>query len=327
LFVGNIEAKESIMADDYYQILGVNKTAGKDEIKKAYKKLAMKFHPDRNKGDKQAEEKFKKIAEAYAVLSDEQKRKQYDNFGAEGFSNRYSQEDIFRGFDFGNIFEEFGMGGDMFSNFFGSAKKTGRGSPFSFNFAGAEDPFGRERAQSRKTANPSRNLDRELELKITFEESIIGGKKTISFNTGGGMDRIIITIPPGIEEGKKLKVKGKGSVDPLSGRQGDLFCRIVILPHPDFKREGNDLVIEKEVALTDLVLGGKIDITTLDDARIELKIPPLTRNNSFLRIKGKGVANIRGIPGNLLVKLQAKLPDKLDSKQRELFEELAKTGL
>ncbi len=316
------------MAEDYYKVLGVAKSATKADIKKAYKKLAMKFHPDKNKGDKQAEEKFKRINEAYAVLSDDNKRKQYDNFGAEGFSNRFSQEDIFRGFDFGNIFEEFGLGGDLFSTILGGGRnKSGKGSPFSFNFGGGGgSPFGKQ-PYSGEAGHKSSNVDREVELRLTFEEAIIGGKKSISLNSGAGMDRIIISIPSGIGEGKKLKVKGKGNIDQMTGRRGDLFCRISISPHPYFKREGNDLIVEKEVNLTDLVLGGKVDVTTLDNVRIELKIPPLTRNNSFLRIKGKGVASARGIPGNLLVRLSAKLPEELDDKQRGLFEKLAKTGL
>ncbi|NQU64087.1 MAG: J domain-containing protein, partial [SAR324 cluster bacterium] len=122
------------MAKDYYKILGVQKDANKAEIKKMYKTLALKYHPDKNKGDKASEEKFKKISEAYAVLSDDEKRKQYDQFGSEGFSNRYSQEDIFKGFDVGNLFEEFGIGNNIFSSFFGgSGGQSGRMSGFSFN--------------------------------------------------------------------------------------------------------------------------------------------------------------------------------------------------
>ena len=314
------------MAEDYYRVLGVKKEATKEEIKKAYKKLAMKFHPDKNKGNKASEEKFKTINEAYAVLSDEGKRKQYDNFGAEGFSNRFSQEDIFKGFDAGNIFDEFGFGGDLFSSFFGGGQKSRGGSAQSFNFGGG-NPFGGGQSQGNRSSARSRNYDRELELKLTLEEAIVGGKKSISFNAGVGMDHIMIAIPPGIEEGKKLKVKGKGSIDSQTGQRGDLFCKITIAPHPLFKREGNDLVTEKEVKLTELILGGAVNVTTLDSVHIELKIPPLSRNNSFLRIKGKGVATARGIPGNLLVKLSAKMPEQLTDKQKSLFEKLAKTGL
>jgi len=312
------------MAEDYYKVLGVEKTARKEEIKKAYKKLAMKYHPDKNKGDKQAEDRFKKIAEAYAVLSDEEKRKQYDQFGAEGFSNRYSQEDIFRGFDVNDLFGEFGFGENIFSTLFGGGRQSGKGSTFSFDFG--NNGFSRGSGPRQSRPRQARR-DTELALELTLEEAVIGGKKTISFDAGSGVDKIILAIPAGIEAGKKLKVKGKGQVDPLTGQRGDLFCRISIAPHPRFKREGNDLMLEAEVRLSELVLGGSINIQTLDHKGIDLKIPPLTKNNSLLRVKGKGVAGDGKEPGNLLVRLSAKLPEKLTAKQKELFIALAETGL
>ncbi|MBU2645191.1 DnaJ domain-containing protein [bacterium] len=311
------------MAEDYYTTLGVQKNASKEEIKKAYKKLAMKYHPDKNKGDKASEERFKKISEAYAVLSDNEKKKQYDQFGAEGFSNRYSQEDIFKGFDIGSIFEEFGFGNNIFTTFSGGGgRKSARrrsGVPFDFEnglFSGSSG-----------SGVPREPQKTELELSLTLEEAVIGGKKTVSFNTGSGVDKIILAIPPGIEAGKKLKVKGKGLSDPYTGQRGDLYCRIVIEPHPVFKREGSDLIMEKEVKLTDLVLGATINISTLDKKHIELKIPANSKNSSLLRIKGKGVPNSKGGPGNLLIRLSAILPEKLTPKQKELFKELSKTGL
>ncbi len=314
------------MTTDYYEVLGVKKNATKAEMKKAYKKLAMKYHPDRNKGKKQAEEKFKKINEAYAVLSDDNKRKQYDQFGAEGFSNRFSQEDIFSNFDFGSVFEEFGFGGDVFSNIFGGGQRGGK--PQSFSFSQGGNPFGQRRAQrgpKRASAAP-RNLDKEIELKLTLEEAVTGGKKTISFDSGSGMDRIMIVVPPGIEDGKKLKVQGKGMMDPM-GRRGNLYCKISVIPHKVFSRKGKDLIIEKNIKLTDLVLGGSIDITTIDGKKIELKIPPHTKNNSFLRIKDKGVPTPSGSSGNLLIHLLALLPENLSEEQKELFEKLVETGL
>ncbi|MBU3916431.1 DnaJ domain-containing protein [bacterium] len=311
------------MTTDYYEVLEIKKNATKAEIKKAYKKMAMKYHPDRNKGEKQAEEKFKKINEAYAVLSDDTKRKQYDQFGAEGFSNRFSQDDIFSSFDFGSVFEEFGIGGDIFSNIFGGGKKGGK--PQSFSFSQGGNPFGQRQAPKRPSA-PPQNLDTEVELKLTLEEAIIGGKKTIAFDGGSGMDRIMIVIPPGIEDGKKLKVKGKGMMDSM-GRRGNLYCKISITPHKVFSRKGKDLIIERNVKLTELVLGGSIDIKTIDDKKIELRIPPHSKNNSFLRIKDKGVPSSSGASGNLLIHLSAILPENLSEEQKELFEKLAETGL
>lgn len=311
------------MAEDYYQTLGVSRDASKEEIKKAYKKLALKYHPDKNKGDKTSEDKFKKISEAYAVLSDDEKKRQYDQFGAEGFSNRYSQEDIFKGFDIGSIFEEFGFGNDIFSSIFGNAgRRTGRqSSGFSFEFG--NNPFG----AAGGGGMPREPQKAELLLELTLEEAVIGGKKTVSFNTESGVDKINLAIPPGIEAGKKLKVKGKGVVDPFSGQRGDLYCKIAIAPHPVFKREGDDLIMEKPVRLTELVLGGTVTITTLDKKQIELKIPPNSKNNATLRVKGKGVPKNSGSPGNLLVRLTAVLPGSLTDRQRELFEELAETGI
>jgi len=314
------------MAEDYYQTLGLSKGASKAEIKKSYKKLAMKYHPDKNKGDKSSEEKFKKISEAYAVLSDDEKRVQYDQFGAEGFSNRYSQEDIFKGFDIGNMFEEFGFGDNIFSSFFGGGgRRPGRqASNHSFNFGNGSFQ-GNTRPGS--SARPQKQQKTELELTLTLEEAVIGGKKTVSFSTESGVDKINLAIPPGIEQGKKLKVKGKGVVDPYTGQRGDLYCKINISPHPLFKRDGDDLIMEKEIKLTDLVLGATVNITTLDNKRIELKVPPHSKNNTMLRIKGKGVAKNKGSDGNLLVRLSAALPEKLTPRQQELFEELSQTGL
>ncbi len=316
------------MAEDYYQILNVAKNATKEEIKRAYKKLALKYHPDKHRGDKRFEEKFKKINEAYAVLGDEEKKRQYDQFGAEGFSHRFSQEDIFKGFDIGNIFNEFGFGGDnIFSSIFGG--NGGKKSSFSFSFGGA--PFrsgGGDYARPRRRAHrKEKNQDTEIALPLTFEESVNGGKKTVSFNSGNGIDKIMLAIPKGIEDGKKLKVKGKGAADPLTGERGDLYCRVSVQPHKLFKREGNDLTMEKEVRLSDLVLGGKVGITTLDGKKIELIIPPLTQNNAFLRIKARGVHTKNQPPGNLFVRLSVKLPETLSDEQKRLFRQLREAGL
>ncbi len=317
------------MAEDYYQLLGVSKSAAKDEIKKAFRKLAMKYHPDHNKGNKQAEEKFKKINEAYAVLSNDEKRKQYDMFGAEGFSKRYSREDIFRGFDIGSIFKEFGFG-DMsgqsfFSDIFGGGKGFRGGSGYS---RGSRDPFGDGGMGGFPggggTPPPQRA---ETELSITLEEVVSGAKKRVSLDTGQGIESIEITIPKGIEEGQQLRLKGKGPRD-FSGRRGDLYCKITIAPHPVFQRKGSDLIVEKEVRLTEMILGGKIRVNTIDNQQIDLKIPPHSKNNCMMRIKGKGIPGSKGKPdGNLLVRLQALLPAHLDETQKKLFEELAKTGV
>lgn len=311
------------MAEDYYKLLGVNKSATKDEIKKAFRKLAMKYHPDKNKDDKAAEEKFKKINEAYAVLSNDEKRKQYDMFGAEGFSRRFSQEDIFRGFDFNSVFSEFGIGdlfgggggGSFFSNLFGGRRRPGgRGGFGQQNFHGRSRP-----AEPRAV---------ETELHISLEDVILGAKKRVSIDTGSGVEVVDISIPRGIESGKKLRLKGKGPMDPYSNRRGDLLCKLIVDPHPGFQQRGMDLIVDREVKLSEMVLGGKVRITTVDRKEIELKVPPHSKNGSLLRIKGKGIPGRGSIgDGNLLVRLHAKLPSTLDETQKKLFEELAKTGL
>jgi curved DNA-binding protein len=308
------------MAEDYYRVLGVSKKASKDEIKKAFRKLALKYHPDQNKDNKEAEEKFKKINEAYAVLSNDEKRKQYDMFGAEGFSKRFSREDIFRGFDFNGTFREFGIGDlfgrGFFSDMFGGGRRSRGRSSSSFGF---QDPFGGG------TPPPQRA---ETELQVSLEDVVFGAKKRVNLDTGSGVETIEISIPKGIEDGQKMRLKGKGPMDPFSGQRGDLYCKITISPHPVFKRKGNDLITEKEVKLTEMVLGGKIRITTMDNQQIDLKIPLNSKNNCTLRIKGKGIPGSKGKPaGNLLVRLQAQLPGPLDETQKKLFEELAKTGV
>lgn len=320
------------MKEDYYKILGVDKKATKEELKKAFRKLAMKYHPDKNKGEKQAEEKFKKINEAYAVLSNDEKRKQYDAFGAEGFSQRFTQDDIFRGFDFNTIFKEFGMGNNFessfFSDLFGGGAKRGRRASSSFDFG---DIFGGQGGFSRggrpRSTQPQGQAA-ETEIAISLTDVVMGARKRISLDTGRGVETLDLTIPIGIEEGQKLRLKGKGPMNPMSGQHSDLYVKVKIVPHPVFQRKGNDLIVEKEVKLTDMVLGGKVRVFTIDNQQIELKIPAHSKANSMLRIKGKGIPGTKGKPdGNLLVRLQPQLPSSLSEHQKQLFEELSKTGL
>ena len=317
------------MPKDYYKVLGVDKKASKDEIKKAYRKLAMKYHPDKNKDNKEAEEKFKEISEAYAVLSNDEKRKQYDQFGAEGFSRRFSQEDIFRGFDLGSIFKEFGLGdtifgNDLFSNLFARGRKS-RHQAYNFNMEG--DPFsGQQGFQQQEESRSSQ--DAEAELQVTLEDIFFGNTKRISFKSPQGIDNLNVKIPIGIETGQKLRLKGKGPEDSFSGQRGNLFCKIIVAPHPRFKRKGQDLILDLEIKLSLAMLGGKVRIVTLDNQNIDLKIPPHTQNNACLRIKGKGIPSTRNKPaGNLLVKIHPKLPSQLNSEQKKLIEDLAKLGL
>ena len=305
------------MAEDYYQVLGVKKDASKEEIKKAYRKLAMKYHPDHTKGDKAAEEKFKKISEAYAVLSDEKKRKEYDTFGAEGFRQRFSQEDIFKGFDFGDIFREFGFGGDFFSG-------RGRGSGMRFNFGGGS-PFGSQAGQQQARMKGS---DLVYELPLTLKEVANGTTKTISLQHQGYSQKVTVKIPKGLISGKKLRLAGKGSPSPVGGPPGDLFIQAKVLNDPSYRAEAYDLHMKQELKLSEAVLGTSISVSTLDDKKLSLKIPPGTRPGTKMRMPGHGLPHMKGNKkGDLYVKIQVKLPRKLTDEQRKLIEELAETGL
>ncbi len=305
------------MAEDYYQLLGVKKSASPEEIKKAYRKLAMKYHPDHTKGDKAAEEKFKKISEAYAVLSDKEKRKEYDTFGAEGFRQRFSQEDIFRGFDFGDIFREFGFGGDFFSG-------RGRGGGMRFNFGGGS-PFGSQAGQQQARMKGS---DLVYELPLTLKEVANGTTKTVSLQHQGYSEKVTVKIPKGLISGKKLRLAGKGSPSPLGGPPGDLFIQAKLLNDPKYRAEKYDLYLNQDLKLSEVLLGTSISVSTLDDKQLSLKIPPGTSPGTKMRMPGHGLPNMKGNKkGDLYVKIQVKLPGQLTDEQKKLIEKLAAAGL
>jgi curved DNA-binding protein len=305
------------MAEDYYQVLGVKKNASPEEIKKAYRKLAMKYHPDHTKGDKAAEEKFKKISEAYAVLSDKEKRKEYDRFGAEGFRQRFSQEDIFKGFDFGDIFREFGFGGDIFSG-------RGRGGGMRFNFGGGS-PFGAQAGQQQARMKGS---DLVYELPLTLKEVANGATKTVSLQHQGYSEKVTVKIPKGLISGKKLRLAGKGSPSPVGGPPGDLFIQAKVLTDPRYRAEKYDLYLNQELKLSEVLLGTTISVSTLDDKKLSLKIPPGTSPGTKMRMPGQGLPHMKGNKkGDLYVKIQVKLPKQLTDEQQKLIEKLAEAGL
>lgn len=311
---------------DYYKILGISKTSSPEEIKKAYRKLAMKYHPDRNKGNKGAEERFKDISEAYAVLSDTEKRKQYDMFGSEGFQNRFSQEDIFRDFDFGNIFKEFGFGGsgrgqNIFSHIFSGPGQThfkGEGSPFN-------SPFGNFSGQGRRM----KGQDLVYELSITLEEAFEKTDKIISYQPAGSqLDKVSVKIPQGVSTGKKLRLQGKGKPGLNGGPPGDLFIQVRVLDHPVFQREADDLLITREIKFTEATLGTEIEVMTIDKKKLRLKIPPGTQNNARFRLKGYGMPHMKGKGrGDAFVIINISVPKKLSKKQKSIMEDVARAGL
>ena len=298
---------------DYYKMLGVNKTASDSEIKKAYRKLAMKFHPDHTKGDKAAEEKFKKISEAYAVLSDPEKRKQYDTFGSADFHQRFSQEDIFRNFDFNDIFREFGFGG---------ASRTADGG-FRFSFGGGS-PFG---GQSRQR-QPVKGSDLVYELPVTLHDVANGSKKQISLQYQGRSEKITVTIPKGMVSGKKLRLAGKGEPSPYGGPAGNLLIKVKVVPDPVFKADDHDLYIYQTIKLSQALLGTQMAVPTLEGKELSLKIPPGTRHKTKMRLTGHGLPHMKGSgKGDLFVVILVDLPKQLTDEQKKLVQKLADVGL
>ena len=316
-------------AKDYYKILGVSKSAESSEIKKAFRNMAMKYHPDRHKGDKRAEEKFKEVNEAYAVLSDPKKRKQYDMFGAEGFHQRFSQEDIFRNIDLGNIFKDMGFGGgDIFSQFFGTRRQGSSRSPFGQQGSGFDSKFDfNDRFQQGYMNQPTKGTDLDYELSLSLEEAASGGEKQVVYRGGKEKKEIKVKIPAGIAGGQKLRLAGKGLNDIPGLPAGDLFLNIKIQNHPVFKREGNDLFTEKEIKFSEAVLGTYLDIPTMSRNK-KMKIPAGTQSNTRMRLKGQGMPVFRGKGnGDLYIKLIISVPKKLTKAQKKLMQDMAKTGM
>jgi len=288
---------------DYYKTLGIDKSASDADIKKAYRKLAMKYHPDKTKGDKTAEEMFKNISEAYAVLSDKEKRQQYDTYGSSGFQQRFTREDIFRGFDFSDVFREFGFGGGAFS--FG----TGPGARFQ---------------QQRQI----KGSDLEYDIPLSLREIFTGTTKTISLRHGGKSEQVTVKIPRGMLTGKKLRLAGKGEPSPFGGPAGDLYIRARVLADPLFTLEKHDLYTDQEIKLTDALNGTSLTISTLDGKKLSLKIPPGTQHGTKMRLPGHGLAHMKGdIKGDLYVRVHIKIPRHLTERQKKLVDQLAKTGI
>jgi curved DNA-binding protein len=302
---------------DYYKILGVPRNASQEEIKKAYRRLALKYHPDRNKGNKEAEERFKEINEAYAVLSDPEKRRQYDMLGADGFQSKFSQEDIFRGFDFESIFKDFGIGfggrvRDIFSELF---RDFGTGFDSGF-----------ERRQTYHTGIKGRDLI--YELPVSLEEVAKGAKKTISYNAGGRQETISINIPAGIKDGQKLRVRGKGEPGPYGGPRGDLYVQIKVLEHPLFKKEGDDIFYKQRIKFSDAVFGTEIEVPTVYGKKLKLKVPPGTQSGAKLRIKGYGLPRSDGRgKGDQYVEIHISVPKQLTKEQEQAVLALKNAGL
>ncbi len=308
---------------DYYKVLGVDKSASASDIKKAYRKLALKYHPDKTKGDKAGEDKFKEISAAYAVLSDAEKRKQYDTYGSENFHQRYSQEDIFRNFDLNDILRQFGMGGGAQNVRFNMGGMGGSAGGFGsfFQQGGAGSPFG-----GRPRPEPGPNMT--YQLTVDLIDVLQGAEKTISLRKNGVPQDVSVKIPQGIEEGKKLRLKGQGGASPNGGPPGDLFLKISVAADKHFRRDGDDLTMEKKVPFTLACLGGKVEIESLEGKKFQINVKPGTSGESRLRLPGYGLPfGPNGSRGNLYIRLLVDVPKELSAKQKELVEQLREVGL
>ena len=356
---------------DYYEVLGVSKDATEEEIKKAYRKLAMKYHPDKNKGDKDAEEKFKEISNAYEVLSDPEKRKAYDIRGMAGvedmgFHGYTNVDDIFR--NFGDIFSEFNLGDFAdFGSFFSrgaerqqTRPQSGENIRFEITIPFLDIAFGGEKQVQIQRAEDCQichgtgasSGDTTVCPRCQGTGQIMGGKTQSGFinittnvpcSRCGATGRIIQTpcstcrgsgqtkqnrlitvkIPPGIENGQTLRLKGQGSRGIKGGQPGDLFITVKVLPHPTFKREGLNIISEAFVPFTVAALGGEVKVPTLK-GNAKLKIPKGTQSNKTLRLKGQGIVDTKGSKGDQLVKILIDVPKKLSQKQEEFLSEFAK---
>jgi len=358
---------------DYYEVLGVSKTATKDEIKKGYRKLAVQYHPDKNPGDKEAENKFKEATEAYEILSDEQKRKIYDQYGfaglegmggggGSGYSHAYTDfSDLFGG-GFGDIFENLfggsGFGGSSRTRRSGRSSGQGESLRYDLEISFKDAVYGvvtelsfqhkeaceschgtgGAKGASRKTCPTCQGMGEVRRSAGFFSVSqpcpSCSGAGTVIDNpcpTCGGKGtqqkrcKIKVTIPAGVDNGKRLTVSGQGDAGTNGGQPGDLIIVLHVKNHKYFERSGQDLYCAVPISVTQAVLGAEIFITTLDDRKIKLKIPAGTQHGKLLRLKEEGVPYANSSrKGDLYIKLLVKVPTKISTKAKSLYEEIVR---
>ncbi len=316
------------MAEDYYSVLGVPRTASQAEIQKAYRDLARKHHPDMNPDDKTAKKKFQRVQAAFDVLNDPEKRKKYDLYGssfesagagdprgaytwtwppgAEGARpgagpGGFNPEDV----DLGQVFgEQFGQGGAGFGDLFGQFRRAG--------------------GRSRKPpgGGPARGVDLVQEVQIPLNTAVSGGEVQLTVERPRGKkETLAVKIPPGIEDGKKIRVRGHGQPAPRGGTPGDILLTVRVLPHPYFHRRGNQLYVRVPVTLGEAAAGAKVDVPT-PRGTVALSIPPGSSSGTKLRVKGHGVKPKNGSAGDLLAEIQIVLPKTLNETDRQAIRQI-----
>jgi curved DNA-binding protein len=318
----------AVQYKDYYESLGVPRTASESEIKKAFRKLAREFHPDVAKDKKKAEEKFKEINEAYEVLSDPAKRKKYDQLGANWKQGSEFQpppgwEDFagaggrsYRGGKSGGE-EEFHFGGTGFSDFFEQIfGARGKGGGFTARDFSGRGGFGGEEMTER-------GRDVEGDIMVSLEEALRGSVRSVSVRHNSHTDTYQVKIPAGVTEGQRLRVTGRGEAGAGGGEAGDLYLRVRLAKHPDFEVEDHNLIYEAELAPWEAVLGANISVPTLE-GRVNIKIPPGTQNGQKLRVRGRGLPQRGGTNGDLIVVTRIEVPQKISDAERKLWDELAR---
>jgi molecular chaperone DnaJ len=345
---------------DPYEVLGVGREASQEEIKKAYRKLALKYHPDRNPGDKSAEERFKEASAAYQIVGDPERRAQFDRFGHAAFD----QQSGFGGFDFSAGFED--LFSDIFGDFFGAGRGRSRGRSrrgedlrYDLEIQFEEAAFGCEKrvavprwkgceacaGRGAKSGTAPRTCPScRGSGQMRFQQGFFSIAKTCTqcggegsiiadpCETCGGGGRVRVTqnlnlkVPPGIDNGSRLKLRGEGEAGLAGGPSGDLYVIISVAEHPLFTRQGKDIVCELPVSFTQVALGAELEVPTLED-KAKLKIPAGTQTGAVFRLKGKGIPDLQGYGrGDELVRVHVDVPRKLSARQRELLEEYARNG-
>jgi curved DNA-binding protein len=307
----------AVKFQDYYQVLGVERSASQDDIQRAYRKLARKYHPDVNK-EASAEEKFKEVTEAYEVLKDPEKRQKYDRLGqnwkaGQEFTPPPGWENVhfnFQGGDFG------GNGGfsDFFSALFGGAQGFGGFADEGWRTggrAGARGGFARP------------GQDHEAEIEVTLEDAYHGATRKVQLEEAGHRRSYDVTIPKGVTDGSKIRLPGQGGQGIGGGAAGDLYLRVKIAPHPKFKVRGHDLLTTVQVAPWEAALGAEIPVPLIDGA-VTMKVPPGTQGGQVMRLRGKGLPKRHGEHGDAMATIQIAVPKSMNARERELFEQLAK---